>query len=144
MANACPTMKLICSGSTKQPNNVATPPITQANNLNIAIRSHAVLCGRKIRPYTSCASAPVIETSRPENVDMNAANAPAQVMPLRMDPQGRPCGAALPPASTAVADAVVAAATPGPDPAEGVDAIRSRALGSSSTILSVPLAPIPE
>lgn len=57
-----------------------------AETLKARIRSAGLALGRSIRPYTSWASAPVMETSRPLKVLMNAANAPAQVMPLRIEP----------------------------------------------------------
>ena len=86
-------------------------PSSTAHQRNIRIRSSEVARGLSMRPYTSCARAPVMETSNPLNVLMKAANAPAHVMPLKTDPKG---------------------------------AWRSLSnRGSSSTILSVPLAPAP-
>src|SRR6266545_4506601 len=78
-----------------------------------------------------------MDTSRPEKVLMNAANAPAQVMPLRMEPQG-------------IFDPLVAGAAerePGgrgaEEPSPPFFTCSFRIRGSSSTILSVPLAPVP-
>src|SRR5262245_13693887 len=67
---------------------MATPPTSTAQTRNARIRWAGVDFGRNIRPKTSCASAPVMLTSNPLNVLMNAANAPAHVMPLRIEPQG--------------------------------------------------------
>src|SRR5262245_23596497 len=69
---------------------MATAPTSTAQTRNARIRWSGVDFGNIIRPKTSCASAPVMLTSNPLKVLMNAANAPAQVMPLRIEPQGMP------------------------------------------------------
>src|SRR5256885_9515433 len=67
---------------------MATAPTSTAQTRKARIRCHGAASGKSIRPKTSWASAPVMLTSNPLKVLMNAANAPAQVMPLRIDPHG--------------------------------------------------------
>src|SRR6185295_10632405 len=86
-----------------------------------------------------------METSRPLKVDMNAANAPAQVMPLRIEPHGMRLRAAV---------AVEAEDETGGRREDELATFPSshfpvflfssfRMRGSSSTTLSVPFAPAP-
>src|SRR2546427_9571830 len=86
-------------------------------------------------------------TSSPLKVLMNAANAPAQVMPLRIEPQGI-CDFRF-----VICDGdedADSAGAPVSDPARGEpsfapdrrSALRFRMRGSSSTTLSVPFAPV--
>src|ERR1043166_3678284 len=96
-----------------------------------------------------------METSRPEKVLMKAAKAPAQVMPLKTEPQGNLRALASRPVE---AGGLAGGRAGAPVPACPLSSLptgdwllpgrpafewRSSTLGNSSTTLSVPLAPAP-